>query len=67
MELKADIPTVWVPTNYVMPYEVKGSQEEALNATNTNQGGNDEYIKNILSAYPEIKEKFGILLNSERE
>lgn len=58
MELKADIRTVWVATSYVMPYEVKESQATALNTQNTNQGGNDEYIKNILAAYPEIKKKF---------
>ena len=57
MELKAGIQTVWVPTRFVMPYEVEGSQLEALNTINTNSGGNDEYIKNILNAYPEIKDK----------
>ena len=57
MALKADVQTVWVPTRLVMPYEVEGSQLKALNTVNTNRGGNDEYIENILFAYPEIKNK----------
>lgn len=56
MELKADVQTIWVPTRYVMPYEVNASQVNALNTTNTNGGGNDEYIKNILKEYPETQE-----------
>lgn len=63
MELKAGIPTVWVPTCYVMPYVVKGSQETALKITNANQGGNDEYIGRILTAYPEIEDR----INEKRE
>lgn len=63
MELKMGIKTVWVPTCYVMPYETKGSQETALNTRNTNQGENDKYIKNVLLAYPEIREKISDLLN----
>lgn len=65
MELKAGIPTVWVATSYVMPYEVKGSQATALNTKNTNQGGNDEYIKDILTAYPEIEEKIVALIQEK--
>lgn len=54
MEILADVPTVWVPNAYVMPYAISESQKVALNTTNTNGGGNDMYIRKILNEYPEI-------------
>lgn len=54
MELKAGIKVSWAPSIYVMPYETKNSQRAALNTTNTNAGGNDLYIKNLLRQYPEV-------------
>lgn len=56
MELKAGVKVVWVPSDYVMPYEIKEAQNRALNTNNTNAGGNDKYIQKLLSEYPEAKE-----------
>ncbi len=57
MQLIAGIKVVWVPSNYIMPYEVQGSQEVALNIINTNGDRNDEYINILKEKYPIIQER----------
>ena len=58
MELMNGKEVVWAKNHYVMPKEIRNSQEEALNIGNVINGENDTYFKQLLERYPEVKKYF---------
>ena len=56
MEMRQGTPVVRVPCLLTEPPVIPEAQQSALNQTNVNAGGNDRYIENMFSLYPELME-----------
>lgn len=57
MEVLNNRKVYWVKNHYVMPREVRNSQNQALNYENVANGKNDEYLKKVFQLYPKLEEK----------
>lgn len=57
MEVLSGVTTVWVPNKMIMPPEIEGSQNNALNYINTWHSGNDECLQKLDIRFPEVKKR----------
>jgi hypothetical protein len=51
MELKNNIPVVWVKSGRIHPLRIKKAQKITLNSSNFHKNQNDEYINNLQNYY----------------
>lgn len=65
MEMKNNIPVVWVKNYIVMPPIVRESQQEALSMNNVINGQNDIYLESLQRVYPDVFARMEEMIKEE--